>query len=101
MHQVSTATSTSSIAAMPRKRGRPRKTSNEGTQLPIARKVASPSPKPRRIGLREAGRMIGISRSSIYLLIGRGEIVPVHLAGRTLVRVSDLERLAGDASSIT
>ena len=43
--------------------------------------------------IKEAGLALGVSRSTVYKLIGRGELKPVHIGARTLIRVADIEAL--------
>lgn len=40
----------------------------------------------------EAARQLGVSRTTLYRLIGDGEITPVKIRGRTVVPAAELER---------
>jgi len=58
--------------------------------LPLAYRVA------------DAARVLGVGKTSLYELFKSGELVPVRIAGRTLVPADQLRRLlaeAPDASS--
>ena len=45
------------------------------------------------VGVREAAFALSVSERTIWALIARGEIQPVRLGGRTLIRVEDLRDL--------
>lgn len=47
---------------------------------------------PLAVSPPEAARMIGLSRSSLYLLFREGKVVPRKSGKRTLVLVEDLQR---------
>lgn len=46
---------------------------------------------PISVSVPEAGRIIGVGRTKIGELIRNGDLKPVKLGRRTLLRVSDLE----------
>ena len=48
--------------------------------------------KPFAVSLHETERLTAKSRSSIYEAIGRGELVAVKDAGRTLITLKSIER---------
>jgi hypothetical protein len=58
--------------------------------------LSSSAPKARRVN--DACRAIGISRSLIYKLAAQCNINLVHVAGRTLVPESEIERLASEGA---
>ena len=47
------------------------------------------------LSVREAAAALGISRPTLYRLIGRGELTPFKLGSRTLILRADLEALVG------
>jgi excisionase family DNA binding protein len=57
---------------------------------------AGGSTEPLAVGAAEAGRLIGVDRSTIYRLIERGEIRTCRLGGRRLIEVDELRRLLSD-----
>ncbi|WGT48903.1 helix-turn-helix domain-containing protein [Thioclava nitratireducens] len=46
------------------------------------------------LSLPDAGKVLGISRSSLYKMANAGEVSLVRLGGRTLVRSEEVARLA-------
>jgi excisionase family DNA binding protein len=56
------------------------------------RKESIDSPKARRIP--EACRVLGISRATLYKLAAQGKVRLVHIAGRTVVPETEIDRLA-------
>ena len=52
--------------------------------------------EPLAVSAAEAGRLIGVDRSTIYRLIERGEIRTCRLGGRRLIEVDELRRLLSD-----
>jgi excisionase family DNA binding protein len=51
-------------------------------------------PKPLLIGAKPAALMLGISRTTLDLLVRKGEIPCVRLGGRVLFSVAVLEAIA-------
>jgi predicted DNA-binding transcriptional regulator AlpA len=47
------------------------------------------------VNLREAVKMTGISRTSLYLAIKQGRLQTVPVGGRKIVRLSDLKFFLG------
>ena len=41
----------------------------------------------------EAARLIGIGYATLYRWIKAGKLIPIRIAGRTLIPVSEIERL--------
>ena len=77
--------STSSDAASDSKR--PRRCDGDVTVPAYAR---SPSDK-LAFGLPEAGRLLGLGRTSLYMAINAGELHAIKAGRRTLIRRQDLE----------
>ncbi len=48
---------------------------------------------PLAVSVPEAGRMLGLSRSSTYVAVQRGEIPSVRVGGRVLIPLRRLEAL--------
>jgi excisionase family DNA binding protein len=61
-----------------------------------ARLVSSEIPI-KTLSINDACRALGIGRTAIYRLIGEGRVKAVKLAGRTLIAVSELDRLVQEA----
>jgi excisionase family DNA binding protein len=55
---------------------------------------SKPEPKPLLIGAKPAAQLLGISRTTLDLLVRKGEIPRVRLAGRVLFSVATLEAIA-------
>ena len=45
------------------------------------------------VTILQASEMTGLSRSSIYKIMGEGKLPSLKLCGRTLIRVSDIHAL--------
>jgi excisionase family DNA binding protein len=52
-------------------------------------------PPPLLLTVPQAARMLAISRSRVYQLIWKGELVPVHIGRSARFTVSELERFVG------
>jgi excisionase family DNA binding protein len=52
----------------------------------------------RALGIVEAARAMGVSRSSVYRLLTSGKLESVKLGSRRLVRVEALEKLLGEGA---
>jgi excisionase family DNA binding protein len=52
---------------------------------------------PLLVSVKDASRMLGIGRSSMWKLISRGEIETRRIGRRTLIRRQALENFAGVA----
>lgn len=50
---------------------------------------------PAALSVPEAARYTGLSRSSLYRLIGSGELISLKVSGRRLIRRDALEKLLG------
>ena len=63
---------------------------------------ASSDPRPLLVTTNQAARMLGIARSSIYQLIARGDLSPIHIGRSVRLPVRELEtfveRLTAEAS---
>jgi excisionase family DNA binding protein len=60
----------------------------------------SHEPKARRI--KDACAALGVGKSTLYKLRSEGKLRMVHIAGRTLVPESEIDRLAaGDSPQIS
>lgn len=54
-------------------------------------------PDALAIRLDDAGRALGLSRASVYRLIGEGRLAAVKIAGRTLILADSLRALVEHA----
>lgn len=48
------------------------------------------------VSIPEAAKMLALSESSVWVLLGKGQLPRVALGGSTRVRVVDVQRLARD-----
>jgi excisionase family DNA binding protein len=53
-------------------------------------------PRPLLLTVPQAARMLAISRSAMYQLIWKGELVPVHIGRSARFTVSELERFVAE-----
>jgi len=58
-----------------------------------AHKPARPFVEPIAMRVPDACRFIGIGRSTLYVLIGRGEVETIKIGSSTLVMTESLKRL--------
>lgn len=68
-----------------RPRGRPKKHPNRLAQKPPASKV-----EPMLLSLRDACAALGLSKSTLYALLGEGRLKCLRIGRRTLFRRDDL-----------
>ncbi|MCU1490922.1 MAG: Helix-turn-helix domain [Acidimicrobiaceae bacterium] len=54
--------------------------------------ISQPSASPLLYSLKETGRLLSMSESSVYRLVRSGELHVVRVHGRTLISVAELER---------
>lgn len=52
--------------------------------------------EPILVSIREVGRMLGFGRTTIYRMIGAGQLDRLRLGRRSLIRLSSIRALAGD-----
>jgi excisionase family DNA binding protein len=57
------------------------------------------SPIPLAVAVREAARRLSVGKSTVWLLIARGELPVVRIGRRTLIRTIDLEAFAASRVS--
>jgi excisionase family DNA binding protein len=60
---------------------------------PTSKQSRDGDPEPIAVRIPQAAKMIGIGRSKLYELIGKGEIETVKLGSATLVAVKSLHAL--------
>ena len=58
---------------------------------------AKPAPEKLAYTVMEAGRAIGVSRSTVFDMIRMGELLAKKLRGRTLIPRSELQRVLQEA----
>lgn len=61
----------------------------------IATRIAAVQPNANRraYSVKDAAAACGLSRSTLYRLIGEGQLTPVRLGGRTLLPAEQIEKL--------
>lgn len=64
-----------------------------GTTEHLREKHQLPAIEPIAMRVPEACRFVGVSRSTLYVLIGRGEIETIKLGSSTLVLTASLRDL--------
>jgi excisionase family DNA binding protein len=52
------------------------------------------------VSIREAAAMIGVSRSTVYLLLGENRLDSVRLNRRRLIKVNSIRRLLGESEVV-
>ena len=52
------------------------------------------APEARFVGVAQAHEVLGLSRSSVYLLLENGTLRSVRFGGRRLIPVEELDRFA-------
>lgn len=60
----------------------------------LASEPAAPTAPPVVVSIEEAARLLGVSRRTVYNLVGSGALPSLHVGARHLVRVADLETFA-------
>jgi predicted site-specific integrase-resolvase len=60
------------------------------------RKIGHGPPKARRV--LDACQALGISRASLYRLHAAGKVKFVHIAGRTVIPETEIDRLASEGT---
>lgn len=83
-----------SAAKSPTRRKRKRRSSDANSPVP----PAAAEPK-RALSINEAARIYSISRSSLYLLLSRGQLPDVVVAGRRLIPRDAMEALIAGVRS--
>jgi excisionase family DNA binding protein len=80
---------------------KPQPAFTEEMRIRLIQKVQTMAPKvqPEAYGILDAARITGLSRSTLYKLMTSGEIRPVRVGGRTLIKRCDLQRLLNGASA--
>lgn len=69
--------------------------------MPAAHRTPSPenhdqTRSPLAVRIREACRLIGLGRSTVYELIAAGELEMIKVGAATLIPMDSLERLVAD-----
>jgi excisionase family DNA binding protein len=55
---------------------------------------------PLRVGIPEAARILGVSRSRIYLRLREGSLACVKEGGRTLIAISEIEAYVARTNAV-
>jgi excisionase family DNA binding protein len=63
-----------------------------GTAAAVGDKPADPEPAPLLLTIPEAGRLLGLGRSTMYELIGAGEVEVIHIGRAARIPVDSVER---------
>jgi excisionase family DNA binding protein len=56
----------------------------------------APDPVPLAYTIKNACRLLSVSRSTLYAMASKGELRLVKISGRTLLPASEIARLLGD-----
>ncbi|MFP5254869.1 MAG: helix-turn-helix domain-containing protein [Acidimicrobiia bacterium] len=64
-----------------------------GTAAAVGDEPADPRPAPLLLTIPEAGRLLGLGRSTMYELIGSGEVEVIHIGRAARIPVDSVERL--------
>ena len=70
------------------------------TRMETQASLSTPTASRLAFSLAESEALSGLSRSSLYRLIGSGELQSVKVRNRRLIPVAALERLCGVHSTI-
>ena len=57
----------------------------------------APPLRPVAVRLSDACRALGIGNTSLYDMMGKGEIKSIRIAGRRLIPVSEIDRIVAEA----
>lgn len=68
---------------------------------PVSKSLRPVINEPMAYRVDAAVQVLGLSRSTLYKLAKQGRIELIRVAGRTLVRKSEVERLIADAAVIS
>lgn len=63
-----------------------------GTAAAVGGEPAGPGPAPLLLTIPEAGRLLGLGRTTMYELIGAGEVEVVHIGRAARIPVDSLDR---------
>lgn len=58
-----------------------------------------PAPARRALSVQETAEAVGISRATVYRLIGRKKLATVKIGARTVIPVSEIDTLLSRATS--
>jgi excisionase family DNA binding protein len=86
-------TMTIDIEEVPERRGRAPRPMERPAETPKPETVAPPlrGPiQPMVYGLKDVAKLLGISRSSVYILLKEGQLSPVRIGRRILFTEGDL-----------
>jgi len=54
----------------------------------------------RLVPIEEAAHILGVGRSTIYILVGEGKLSRVHIGRRSLIDAASLERYVESLTSV-
>lgn len=63
-----------------------------GTAAAVGEEPADPGPAPLLLTIPEAGRVLGLGRTTMYELMGAGEVEVVHIGRAARIPVQSIER---------
>ena len=79
-----------------------------GTRIPLSNDTAATAPEPEVVAIPAACRVLGISRTKLYDLLGSGVLPSLKIGRRRLVRLetarnllTTLERIGLDDTAVT
>jgi excisionase family DNA binding protein len=62
--------------------------------------MTAESATPLLVSIRDAGRILGVSRTVVYELMGAGRLASVHIGARRLIRYADLQAIADGGAAV-
>jgi excisionase family DNA binding protein len=62
--------------------------------------VSAETTTPLLVSIRDAGNLLGVSRTVVYELMDAGSLPSVHIGARHLIRYADLQTLAEGRATV-
>lgn len=88
------------IEEVPERKTKATATRNEESKAVPVMPMVQESMRPMAYGVREASKLLGISRTSIFALMKAGILKAVHIGRRTLFTEEELRALLANRSGL-